>query len=708
MAWKDVGSAQVSRGLSDRNRVILDDAIRQADEATRTGRADGLDHGLLLNVRPDPIDFRDRFYQPGLIALAPRLNPPEELIRTPVRDQGFLGSCTGMALAAAIDVLQRRRVSLVTDIDRGAIPPNAQPDAPPDPPPVSARMLFEMGRVYDEHSDDGLGGSSLRGVIRGFFHNGVCREVDSLDSPDEVLPGEWQFTLKRAREASMVRLGAYARLQHVLLDYHSALNEIGIVLVSTFIHSGWERRRGGTLASQDDRRRWRIRWDGTQTPQGGHAVLIVGYDEHGFLVRNSWGDDWSRWQDRHPGVAHWSYDDWQRHVMDAWVIRLGVPGSHDARALGGRPAISGPRSGTTKTVARGSPPRILVNGHYLNIRDGLLASRPPYNCEMSSVRETAQLLRASQDYDHLAIAVESGLDDLDTMVERALALIPYLKQARVYPIFVWWRDGCFDQASEILEDRARRLEPKTGGLPELGAFMLESFAREFMQPFWRNFEGEVERAFMPSDKEKRGQGWRAIGELLSAARERERPLQVHAVAHSAGALWLAALCKRLADATDIPGSKGGVPLDGIFSSVSLLAPICHPGLYLDPNVSRLWASHGKALAIYTLSERQELEDRVGAYRGSFLRLAQRVFPIDGSIPDGVKPNSILGFEADAKKVVRRRHAREHAQWFAVGGRDVDSACRTHRGLSSDSAVLMHILERVNPGGFSEPPPLILT
>jgi len=673
MSWKSSRSPQATRGLSERNRGILDKAIHQADQAAKSHKPDALDHGVWLNVRPDPIDFRDQIYQPGLVALASRRAPPAELAGIPVRNQGFLGSCTGMALAVAVDLLQRRRETLIGSAS--------------EPPPVSARMLYEMGRVYDLQPDDGLQGSSVRGVIRGFFHNGVCREIEELDDPLLAPPNEWRFTIDRARDASRVRLGTYARLKHVLLDYHSALNEVGVIIVSTFLHEGW--RLGATLDSRDDKERWRIRWDGSQSPLGGHAVAIVGYDEQGFLVRNSWGEDWSHWQNAYAGVAHWSYDDWQKHVMDAWVIRLGVSGSHDARAIGGRFAVTDMHT----APSRGSPPRILVNGHYLNVKDGRLEPRPPYNCDLSSIRETAGLLQKTTDYDHLLIAVDSGLDDLDTMVQRALALTPHLKDAGIYPVFVWWREGCFDQASEMLEDRARRLVPKTGGLPELGSLMLEAFAREFMQPFWRTFEGEVERAFTRSDR-KRGQAWPAIRSLLAAARDRERPLRVHALAHSAGALWFGELCRRLVEGEADAEQGLALPVAGIFDTVSLLAPICSRDLFTNSTVRRLWAGHGEALGIYTLRQEHDLEDRVGAYQGSFLRLAQRVFPIDGSIPDGNRiQNKVLGDEKIAKGTGRR----SDAKWYPVDGQGtlgVKSNCRTHRGLSSDIRVLTHVLGRI--------------
>lgn len=61
---------------------------------------------------------------------------------------------------------------------------------------------------------------------------------------------------------------------------------------------------------------------------GAHAFVIVGYNKTGFYVLNSWGRSWGgRFDDdgRVPGIAHWSYKDWAESIMDAWILRLGVP-----------------------------------------------------------------------------------------------------------------------------------------------------------------------------------------------------------------------------------------------------------------------------------------------------------------------------------------------------------------------------------------------
>jgi len=39
--------------------------------------------------------------------------------------------------------------------------------------------------------------------------------------------------------------------------------------------------------------------------QGGHAMTIIGYDKKGFIIRNSWGENWGN-----KGYCNFSYEDW--------------------------------------------------------------------------------------------------------------------------------------------------------------------------------------------------------------------------------------------------------------------------------------------------------------------------------------------------------------------------------------------------------------
>ena len=127
-------SEELSKRVSDR----ADDLVKNK---TRTNKFDG----NILNVRPDPPDFRDRVYQSSLQEiksyLIPELDPPTITGEVSysngvaVRDQGSEGSCTGQALAAVIDFQNKKR-----KLDGADVPNN-----------VSARMLYEEAREYDEY-----------------------------------------------------------------------------------------------------------------------------------------------------------------------------------------------------------------------------------------------------------------------------------------------------------------------------------------------------------------------------------------------------------------------------------------------------------------------------------------------------------------------------------------------------------------------------
>ncbi len=136
-------------------------------------------------------------------------------------------------------------------------------------------MLYEMAKLHDEWQGNDYSGSSIRGAVKGFYHNGVCSEDDA-----PYLPGgkDWTLTIDRAKAARRIRLGAYYRLERDVTAFHAALNEVGVVYASAQIHKGWLAAKGVRQIVSDP------------TSVGGHAFSIVGYDKDGFIVQNSWGD----------------------------------------------------------------------------------------------------------------------------------------------------------------------------------------------------------------------------------------------------------------------------------------------------------------------------------------------------------------------------------------------------------------------------------
>ena len=51
--------------------------------------------------------------------------------------------------------------------------------------------------------------------------------------------------------------------------------------------------------------------------QGGHAVTLVGYDEVGFIIRNSWGTGWGN-----SGHVRIPYNEFQNSCFEAWTVTI--------------------------------------------------------------------------------------------------------------------------------------------------------------------------------------------------------------------------------------------------------------------------------------------------------------------------------------------------------------------------------------------------
>jgi hypothetical protein len=173
-----------------------------------TGKIDN----FVVEVAPDLPDIRDWKYQPALVNLKRYIDPPRNLI---ILNQKSEGACTGFGLAGVINFFMQQRSSANTQ--------------------VSARMLYEMAKRYDEWEGEDYSGSSCRGAIKGWYNMGVAE--DSLWKYSPGKPG--YLTLDAAKNARNCTIGAYYRVNHRLSDFHAALNETGVIYCSAAVHNGW-------------------------------------------------------------------------------------------------------------------------------------------------------------------------------------------------------------------------------------------------------------------------------------------------------------------------------------------------------------------------------------------------------------------------------------------------------------------------------------
>ncbi len=555
----------------------------------------------------DPIDVRDRAYEPTLAPLAPSRMPADELLavlRNPndpwglPRSQGEEGTCGGQALATLID-LERIRAGVG------------------DPCPVSARMIYECARLRagGALADDGV---SLRDVIKSFYNYGVCR--DALWP--YVAGGEpGQLSIERARDARNLSLGAYYRLRPNLNTYHAALHETGAILVSAELHDGWRHDRvrdakGEIVPPRPGASRGAL---GLER----HAFLVVGYTPRGFLVLNSWAEDWGGWAPDGappvPGLALWRYDDWADTIMDGWVLRLGV-GAAEAFDY----SIGDQGLGFGAEAAVRATPVHAILGNFLHLDDGEFVRAGAYVSTRRTLEETHRLLAEDADgeakYRGVLLTFAGGLQGLREATDHVARWKRTVRDAGWYPFTVLWCVDYVDQVRGILDGVFREAETQTGGPGERLDRLVEERAHGVGRALWRDIGFAAERAA------------RAGGPLHDLARAgaalaRTRPgFGLRIVAESEGAFAAAALLRAMQ--TEAFAAEAG-PFFEMLHSVDLVAPPLSAAEYaaLAMYLNAGWGTTHpeRRIRLHLPSERDEGRLAVPPYSRSYFDLVRRAF-----------------------------------------------------------------------------------
>ncbi len=243
--------------------------------------------------RPDLPDHRDHKLSLARVDLLPSkvdLSP----LCPPVYDQGSLGSCTANAIAAAyeFDLLRQKK------------------------------RLFTPSRLfiyYNERAIEGTiredAGAELRDGIKTLVNLGTCTE------------STWPYVISKfARKPTKA---AYTQgLRHQAVSYQR-LDNTQIGQLKSCLASGFPIMFGFTVyesfESQDVANTGVVAYpQPSEGVVGGHAVLLVGYDDatQTFKVRNSWSASWGL---KGYFTLPYSYVTNPNLADDFWVLR-GVEG----------------------------------------------------------------------------------------------------------------------------------------------------------------------------------------------------------------------------------------------------------------------------------------------------------------------------------------------------------------------------------------------
>jgi hypothetical protein len=601
--------------------------------------------GRKFDALKDVPDIRDRMYEPTLLPLVPKIAPPKKLF---ILNQGNEGACTGFGLAAVVNLLLARNWPKSLGKLRR----------------VSPHMLYLMARRHDEWPGEKDEGSSLRGALRGFYNCGVCDlGLWKTNDPDN-------FSIKTAKDARITALGAYYRLRPNLSDYHAAINETGVILASASVHRGWDDPMGGAIEPDA----------GTSL----HAFAIVGYDEQGFWVQNSWGKTWGK-----GGLAHWPYKDWAANIEDAWVLQLAVR-APDAFGLGVSRRLDRTGADVSRSK-RAKPARQEIAGHFVHVDNGQYSSAQPYWSDKKDVFATAEVLCATKDYDHLLFYAHGGLNAPEEAAIRVAAMTPVFKANRIYPYSVLYDTGLMKTLKEIIIGRSQEINQRTGGLLDLTDRLVEAAIGGVGTRLWREMKADARLPFDPA-----GDGSASLKLFIDAfakrAADKRKPLKIHLVGHSTGAI----LIGHLLVALDRLLAKGA----GIDSCV-LMAPACTIQFFHDNYRPRLGASATArvkidTMRVYNLTDAAEQDDQVtSAYNKSLLYLVSNAFEEQPPKPPRMKdaPQAdgmpILGM-AKFKDLIGTALAS-----IVYAGPDSDlSNSASHGGFDNDPATMNDLLHQV--------------
>lgn len=555
----------------------------------------------LLDARPDTADFRDRMFEPTLVDVPAHKPLSEHLkLRLPILDQGDEGACTAFGLATVAHALLRKRNP------RAALRP------------VSTRMFYDMARRYDEWRGEDYSGSSCRGAMKGWHHHGVCAETVWPYKPGQRLE---TYTEQRARDAAQRPLGAYFRVNHKdLVAMHAAFAEVGVLYASAAVHDGW-----------DDPRRGVIAWT-QQEIAGYHAFAIVGYDEGGFWIQNSWGKTWGR-----GGYGYVSYDEWLERGTDVWVARLAVPVRlHSAQSSAvSHSSLARQSTGYSQADLR---PHIVSLGN-----NGALRDDGRFGTTVDDVRNLIRndlpRITAKWAKKRVLLYAHGGLVPEQAAIQRVADYRNALLEQQIYPLSFVWKTDAWTTLGNILRDVAK---PRSEGIVDSAKNLLLDRLDDTLEPLARVAGGKLlwdemkengqlattARTVAANGQAQEAGGAALVARLLHEWKARDKQVELHLTGHSAGSILLAPLVQLLT-ADGIVPSGPAVGMQGLgmtIESVNLWAPAITVELFLDTYAPALRSGKIKRMALFTLTDKAENDDHCASiYHKSLLYLVAHAF-----------------------------------------------------------------------------------
>ncbi|MGH7710543.1 MAG: C1 family peptidase, partial [Gemmatimonadaceae bacterium] len=436
----------------------------------------------------------------------------------------------------------------------------------------------------------------------------------------------------------------------------------------------------------------RIPYDSSVAPLGGHAFAVVAYDADGFWIQNSWGTDWGK-----KGFGHVAYEDWLKNATDVWVARLGVPTTASSRRSASTTAFGVSARARASAVEE-------VRAHVVSLgNDGELRPNGNIGTTEEQLRKTnhEDLPRVMKNWvkRRVVLYAHGGLVSEEGAVQRVAEYREPMLQSQCYPLAFIWHTDYLSTLVNILTEALRLRRPE-GFIEGAKDFLLDRLD-DALEPIARKLTGkaswdEMKENALAATESERGGARFVIGELAKLV-SGTQGLEFHVVAHSAGAILLAPLVRRLTGAV----ADGG--LGQTIQSCTLWAPACTTALFEQTYAPAIENGSIKRFALYTLTDKAERDDNCGRlYNKSLLYLVSHAFERRARIlvfhPDG---EPLLGMERYAKEnAAVKRLLNKGLMDLVLAPNDKPlgdigaTAANAHAAFDDDKATVLSTLARV--------------
>jgi hypothetical protein len=617
--------------------------------ATRRRAASERRTERVKNIVPDAPDFRDRLYIAPVHSRPPPQLPPRKSL--PVLDQESTNACTGFALASVVHWLLK--------------------EGDPAPEEISPFMLYSMARRYDEfRGADADTGSSLRGALKGWHKHGACHAKlwPALQMPRVPIDPTNDWWIDAVRRP----LGAYYRIEPTMIpDMHVALDEIGILYASAVCHAGWDegdRTQGKALQY------WEIPRRPATVLDGGHAFVIVGYDERGFVIQNSWGERWGS-----GGLARLTDQDWRENAMDCWVVQMGVVTAlHLAVATAPTLRLA---KGKVELAAEERLRNHELAPFIVDMEnDGALSTSGDFRTNAGDLKAlvSTYLDRARSDWGlapsdpvDIAVYAHGGLVSEAGAANAAARWIPALYENRIFPVFFMWETDLFKTLENIAKELVLGEPRRTAGMQRWWNERIEKLLAGPGTAIW----SEIKENAQLITGSAQGGGMILYKAATASPSFNPRRDRIHLIGHSAGSVVHAYLVDAL------------VPRGWKFQTVNFMAPAARVDLFdakLLPHIKS-----GK-VAQYNQWHLSDALERADSTCRAILGYGRSLLYLVSQACEGGAPTPLVGMQVYFEGI--RQLGIDNVKVYTA--QCADSAATTHGAFDDDEVTIRSVIRRI--------------